>query len=178
MPGQLKTVSVSTVPPSRPPNCNPMTVTHGNQRILQGMPDNHDLLFESLGARRGDIVLGQGLHHAGSRITGKHGHEEAGQGYRRHKQELDPAAASHGQPLQFDGEHHDEHQPQPEGRHGNTEKGQGCNENIPKPCRGGQRPRCRRECRAGRASRVAATARMTVFRRRGRISSINGDFAS
>ena len=95
------------------------------------MPDNNRLLFQSLGACRGDVVLGQGLHHAGSRVSGKRGYQQAGQGNRRQNQELDPAAASYRQPLQLDGENHDEHQPEPEGRHRDPEKGQGRDCNIP-----------------------------------------------
>ena len=126
-------VSVMSAPENRVPEIQRHDGDHRNEGVAERVDDDDAPFAQSLGARRADVVLAQGLDHGGAHVAGVTA--DAGDGQAGHRQDEEArrvpearrahgAHAAGGQHAEDDGEDHDQQQRQPEGGHGDAGEGQ------------------------------------------------------
>ena len=95
---------------------------NGYQRVLQTVLINYTMLTAALSAGSGHIILTHNVQHGGTSDAGNQGCQAKAYCYSRQHQALPAKVAAGGEHSQMQCKNDDQHQAQPEVRHGGTEQ--------------------------------------------------------
>ena len=116
-PGQANTVSTMTAPASRLEISSAATVITGMAALRARCRQKQPSGGHASGAGRAHVVLGEFIQQRGAGDAGEGRHAQEPERDRRHDQMLDAAGRRRRQPAEGHGEHHDQQDAAPEGRH-------------------------------------------------------------